>query len=143
MMVVCEAAETLRGRGHSATVSSSEGVTSSRAVMKDSALDSVPIVLPEAMRSFMLGRGFLARLAGCGGVTSGVGGLRWSGGVAGGRVATTFGSLTLLSVLVGLDAAAEWLLEDAFECVGGVGGKSGPVFILLSWCFKGCGFTVG
>jgi hypothetical protein len=91
----------------------------------------------------MLGRGTLAWLEECGGVTSGVGGLRWSGGVAGGRFATTLGSLTLSSVLVGLGAAAERLLEEALDCAGGVGGRSGPVPILLSWCFKGCELTIG
>lgn len=76
-------------------------------------------------------------------MTSGVGGPRWSGGVAGGRLATTCGSPTLCSVLVGLDGVADWPLEDAFDSAGGVGGRSGPVPILLSWGFKGWELITG
>lgn len=142
--VVCGVTESPRRHPAALPASSSEDVTSSRAVMKDSALDSGPMVLPEVLRPFMLGRGIdLVWLEGCGGVTSGVGGLRWSGGVAGGRFATMLGSLTLSSVLVGLGAAAERLLEEALDCAGGVGGRSGPVPILRSWCFKGCEIMMG
>jgi hypothetical protein len=142
-MVICEVVETPRGQPAGLPPSSSEEVGSSRAVMKDSALDDGPFVLSEVIRPLTLGRCILATFAGCGGVTSGVGGPRWSGGVAGGRLATTCGSPTLCSVLVGLDGVADWPLEDAFDSAGGVGGRSGPVPILLSWGFKGWELITG
>uniref|UniRef100_A0A8H7TQ55 Uncharacterized protein n=1 Tax=Bionectria ochroleuca TaxID=29856 RepID=A0A8H7TQ55_BIOOC len=38
--------------------------------------------------------------------------------------------------IVGLEGAAEWLLEEVREWAGGVGGNSGPVGILFDWRFN-------
>jgi hypothetical protein len=72
--------------------SSSEESGSSRAVVKDSVLEPAAVVLRElAIRSPIVGRRALGRLSGCGGVTSGVGGLLCSGGVAGAFAVELFG----------------------------------------------------
>lgn len=121
--------ECTEGRAVDLPSSSSEDNGSSRAVVNDSVRELSVVVL-ENVRSTSEGRIAFGREAGCGGVTSGVGGLRWSGGVAGPLDETSFGVLRLLSAIVGLEGRAEWLLEDVREWFGGVGGSSGPEPIL-------------
>lgn len=94
--------------------SSSEDTGSSRAVVNDSVRELSVVVL-ENVRSTSEGRRALGRDAGCGGVTSGVGGLRWSGGVAGPLDDTFFGVLSPLSAAVGLEGRADCVLEDVRE----------------------------
>lgn len=86
--------------------SSSEENGSSLAVLKDSDREFVVAVL-EAARSSAVERRALGRLVGWGGVTSGVGGLRWSGGVAGGRCSTIGGDVTVVSAASVVSAFAE------------------------------------
>lgn len=86
----------------------------------------------------------LGRLVGCGGVTSGVGGLRWFGGVTGGRVSSFRGVRRLPSAITGLEGRPDELLDDFREFLGGVGGRSGPLPILFEGCLRvlgldGCG----
>lgn len=89
----------------------------------------------ETVRSIGTGRIALGRVAGCGGVTSGVGGLFWLGGVAGAR-AGVVGVCDTASSGVGLGAGIEWELDEVREWEGGVGGRSGPLLIRLDWCLN-------
>ena len=98
--------------------------------MKDSDLWVSPVRVRK--RWLMTGRAGLAEMAGPGGVTSGVGGFCWFGGVDGGAGVDTFSRLSSGVVThVGLDGCMDWVLDELLECVGGVGGISGPLPILF------------
>lgn len=125
----------MEGRITDFLLSSSEDKNSSWAVLNESVRESA-VVARDVSRSPKFGLNARGRLVGCGGVTSGVGGLRWFGGVTGGRVSAFWGVCTLASTIVGLEGRPDELLDDFRECLGGVGGKSGPLPILFDWCFK-------
>lgn len=135
--LVCDVlAEATAGRMVDFPSSSSEEKGSSRAVLNDSVRESPGVGL-DVTRSPSGSCRALGRCAGCGGVTSGVGGLRWSGGVTGARWTAVLGVVCdALSVVGGLGWRPEWLPEEVRDCVGGVGGRSGPVPILFGWCLR-------
>lgn len=54
----------------------------------------------------------------------------------GGRKCDGWGVRNATSVAAGLMVFPEELSEGWRECLGGVGGKSGPLLILRGWCLR-------
>ena len=102
-------------------LSSSDDSGSSKAVLKDSLREPPGVDLGTLLLLSVARRcRFLDRMEACGGVTSGVGGLRWSGGVVGVRWFTEELSEWIISTgIVGLEAMAGCGPDDVLELLGG------------------------